>query len=139
MKNRKTETCEIHENYAHEYFNINQESPHMLMAVQAIDGKKDKIAATVHSDGSSRVQTVGKENNIRFWKLLNSFYEKTKVPVILNTSFNVRGEPVVCTPNDAYRCFMRTEMDYLVINNYLLDKKNQTLKKIDFNEKFDLD
>ena len=71
--------------------------------------------------------------------MINSFYNLTKIPILVNTSFNVRGEPIVCSPNDAYRCFMRTEMDYLVINNFLLDKNHQTLTKLDFDEKFNLD
>ena len=71
--------------------------------------------------------------------MINSFYNLTKIPILVNTSFNVRGEPIVCSPNDAYRCFMRTEMDYLVINNFLLDKNHQTLNKLDFDEKFNLD
>jgi len=71
------------------------------------------------------VQTVHKETNPRYHQLLDAFNEKTGCGVLVNTSFNVRGEPIVCTPDDAYRCFMRTEMDYLVIENILLSKKDQ--------------
>ena len=109
--------------YASEYFDINQETPHMLMAVKAKESKKKKIAATVHSDGSSRVQTVGKENNIRFWKLLNAFYEKTKIPVILNTSFNVKGQPIVNKPKEAIETFINTNIDSLIIGDFVMDKK----------------
>ena len=109
--------------HANDYFNIDQESPHMLMAVQAKDKKKEKIAATVHSDGSSRVQTVGKENNLRFWKLLKAFYDKTKIPVILNTSFNVKGQPIVNKPKEAIETFLGTNIDCLAIGDIIIDKK----------------
>ena len=108
--------------YATDYFEINQESPHMLMAVRAKDNNKKNIAATVHSDGSSRVQTVTKESNIRFWKLLNAFYEKTKIPVILNTSFNVKGQPIVNKPKEAIETFLSTNIDCLVIGDFVMDK-----------------
>jgi carbamoyltransferase len=110
--------------YANDYFNIEQESPHMLIAVQAKDSKKEKIAATVHFDGSSRVQTVGKENNLHFWKLLNAFYDKTKIPVILNTSFNVKGQPIVNKPKEAIETFLNTNIDSLVIGDIIIDKRN---------------
>ena len=141
------------------FFNIDVESPYMLHVSKINEKIKHKIPnnyydlelwerlyckrsslqAITHVDFSARVQSVDKNINFKYWSLINDFNKLTGIPVLVNTSFNVRGEPVVCTPNDAYRCFMRTEMDYLVINNYLLDKRNQTLKKIDFNEKFDLD
>jgi len=110
--------------YANDYFNIEQESPHMLIAVKAKDNKKEKIAATVHFDGSSRVQTVGKENNLHFWKLLNAFYDKTKIPVILNTSFNVKGQPIVNKPKEAIETFLNTNIDSLVIGDIIIDKSN---------------
>ncbi len=109
--------------YANDYFNIEQESPHMLMAVKAKDNKKEKIASTVHSDGTSRVQTVGKENNLHFWKLLNAFYDKTKIPVILNTSFNVKGQPIVNKPKEAIETFLSTNIDCLIIGSFIVDKK----------------
>jgi carbamoyltransferase len=71
------------------------------------------------------VQSINRETNPRFWQLISDFKKLTGYPVIVNTSFNVRGEPIVCTPEDAYKCFMRTEMDYLVMENYLFDKKEQ--------------
>ena len=75
--------------------------------------------------------TINKKLNKKFYKLLKKFYDKTNCPIIINTSFNVRGEPIVCTPKDAYLCFMRTEMDYLIMGNYLLDKKDQKPISID--------
>ena len=76
-------------------------------------------------DYSARIQTVHEETNPRYYWLLRAFEERTGCPVLVNTSFNVRGEPIVCTPEDAYRCFMRTEMDYLVVENLLLNKADQ--------------
>jgi carbamoyltransferase len=83
------------------------------------------LPAITHIDFSARVQSVNKETNPRYWALINKFKEATQCGVIVNTSFNVRGEPIVCTPQDAYKCFMRTEMDYLVINDYLFNKNEQ--------------
>ena len=90
---------------------------------------------------SARVQTVDEETNPRYYQLLRDFEEQTGCAVLVNTSFNVRGEPIVCTPEDAYRCFMRTEMDYLVIENFLLDKKDQPkwLEKDEWQNEFELD
>jgi len=78
-----------------------------------------------HLDFSARVQTVHRETNERYWKLIHAFREKTGYGLLVNTSFNVRGEPIVCSPEDSYRCFMRTEMDYLVIGDYLFSKTEQ--------------
>ena len=86
---------------------------------------RSDIPAVTHIDFSARIQTVHKETNEKYWQLLNAFKEKTGYGVILNTSFNVRGEPIVCTPEDAYRCFMRTQMDYLVLENRLFKKSDQ--------------
>jgi carbamoyltransferase len=83
------------------------------------------LPAITHIDYSARIQSVSRETNPRYWELIDEFKKLTGCGVIVNTSFNVRGEPIVCTPDDAYRCFMRTEMDYLVVGDYLLDKKNQ--------------
>ena len=74
---------------------------------------------------SARVQTVHKETNTRYWQLINAVKEITGYGIVINTSFNVRGEPIVCTPYDAYRCFMSTEIDYLVVNNFVYKKENQ--------------
>ncbi len=82
-----------------------------------------------------------KETNPKYWELINKFKERTGYGLLVNTSFNVRGEPIVCSPEDAYKCFMRTEMDYLVVGNYLLDKKAQKewKEKDDWKQEFKLD
>jgi carbamoyltransferase len=87
------------------------------------------------------VQTVGAELNSRFRKLLEAFYDKTGCPVLVNTSFNVRGEPIVESPADAYRCFMRTQMDYLVVGNYIICKEEQPelIDNVDWRTEFALD
>jgi carbamoyltransferase len=78
-----------------------------------------------HVDYSARIQTVRRETNPLYWEMIDAFRRKTGCPVIVNTSFNVRGEPIVCTPEDSYRCFMRTEMDALVLETFLLMKEEQ--------------
>lgn len=87
--------------------------------------ERSDLQSITHLDYTARVQTVHKETNPNYWKLINAFKDKTGFGVVVNTSFNVRGEPIVCTPEDAYKCFMRTEMDYLVVNNFLLKKTDQ--------------
>lgn len=130
---------------AYEYFDLVSESPYMLL-VQEVGSKHRKnmpegygelemreklytersvVPAITHVDFSARIQTVNKERNERYWKLISEFNKLTGCPMVVNTSFNVRGEPIVCTPEDAYRCFMRTEMDYLVIGNLLFNKSEQ--------------
>jgi carbamoyltransferase len=96
-----------------------------LFGVQKLHVKRSQIPAITHVDYSARVQTVHEKSNPRFHALLQRFKARTGCAVLVNTSFNVRGEPIVCTPEDAYRCFMRTEMDYLVVENYLLAKTDQ--------------
>jgi carbamoyltransferase len=86
---------------------------------------RSDVPAITHVDYSARVQTVAPETNPRYHALIKAFEDLTGYGIIINTSFNVRGEPIVCTPEDAYKCFMRTEMDYLVLGSYLLDKKEQ--------------
>ena len=86
---------------------------------------KEVTFSQLHLDYSARIQTVHKETNPNYWDLLNEFYKLTGYALVVNTSFNVRGEPIVCSPHDAYRCFMSTEMDYLVINNFIYSKKEQ--------------
>ena len=86
---------------------------------------RSKLQSITHLDFSARIQTVHKETNPLYWELINAFKKLTGYGVIVNTSFNVRGEPIVCSPYDAYRCFMSTEMDYLVINNFLYEKRDQ--------------
>ncbi|MEB8431497.1 carbamoyltransferase [Cocleimonas sp. KMM 6892] len=96
-----------------------------LFGIDKLNIPRSQIPAVTHVDYSARVQTVHPETNPRFYHLLDAFEEKTGCPVLVNTSFNVRGEPIVNTPEDAYRCFMRTEMDYLVMENILIDKTTQ--------------
>ena len=144
-----------------EFFNQETESPYMLIVAEvrekhripldpAIEGafgieklkqQRSNIPAVTHVDYSARIQTVHRETNPRFHELLSAFHQRTDCPVLVNTSFNVRGEPIVCTPEDAYRCFMRTEMDYLVIENCLLSKADQPVWKETDNwrEEFELD
>jgi carbamoyltransferase len=87
--------------------------------------KRSQIPAVTHVDGSARIQTVTRETNPLYWEIIDAFRKRTGCPVIVNTSFNVRGEPIVCTPADSYRCFMRTEMDYLVLETFVLSKERQ--------------
>ncbi|HMO81783.1 MAG TPA: carbamoyltransferase [Pyrinomonadaceae bacterium] len=128
-----------------DYFSLKTSSPYMLLVHQVKDKRRKTVPdnyadlplkkklyhlrsdlpAITHIDFSARIQTVHKETNERYWQLIEVFQRKTGYGVIVNTSFNVRGEPIVCTPEDAYRCFMRTEMDFLVIGNYLFDKTQQ--------------
>jgi carbamoyltransferase len=110
-----------------DYFELDGESPYMLLVAPV---RQKGIPAVTHVDNSARIQTLKREDNARFYVLLEVFEKLTGCPVIINTSFNVRGEPIVCTPDDAYRCLVNTEMDYLVIGNFLLDRTKQPHKKI---------
>jgi carbamoyltransferase len=143
------------------YFELDRPSPYMLLVanvkkelqremtseekqlfgIDKLNVVRSSITAVTHVDYSARVQTAHKETNPRYWQMIDRFRQLTSCPVIVNTSFNVRGEPIVCTPLDAYKCFMRTEMDYLVLGNYILDKKNQPEfhDNIDWREVFELD
>ena len=107
---------------ASKYFNIpdNISSPFMLFTFETLEQKKQKIAAVVHIDGSARLQTVKKKENPKFYKLLKFFYERTGVPLLLNTSFNRAGEPIVNTPEDALKCFLKSELDALAMEDYLI-------------------
>jgi carbamoyltransferase len=102
---------------------------------------RSRIPAVTHVDYSARIQTVSKEDSPAYHAIISEFERLTGYGVIVNTSFNVRGEPIVCTPEDAYRCFMRTEMDYLVLGPFLLDKKLQPglEEKGDWRQEFQLD
>ena len=144
-----------------DYFEIDRKSPYMLLVapvrkdirreMEATERKlfgidklnvvRSTIPAVTHVDYSARVQTVNRQDNPRYHDLIEKFREKTGCPVIINTSFNVRGEPIVCSPEDAYTCFMRTQMDYLVLENFLLDKKEQPELKEDkdWRKEFELD
>ena len=142
------------------WFDINVDSPYMLLVanvnsnkqikmtdeqlklfgIDKLNIKRSEIPAVTHVDYSARIQTVNKNTNKRYYDLISKFKEKTGCPVIVNTSFNVRGEPIVNTPTDAFNCLMGTELDYLVIGNCILDKKKQdsNLKK-DYSKEFELD
>ena len=96
-----------------------------LFGIDKLKSRRSRLPAITHVDYSARIQTVHAETNPRYHKLLKAFEDKTGCAVVVNTSFNVRGEPIVCTPEDAYRCFMRTEIDYLVIEDFVLDKREQ--------------
>jgi len=141
-----------------EWFQLDKESPYMLIVAPVRQDKRinidenkegfDKlkvkrslIPAVTHVDYSARVQTVKRQDNPLYYDMINAFYKKTGCPVIINTSFNVRGEPLVCSPEDAFRCFMRTEMDYLAMGSFLLDKKEQKPldKDIKWQKEFELD
>ena len=96
-----------------------------LFGIEKLNVARSQLPAITHVDYSARVQTVHSDTNPRYYALIKEFESLTGCAVLINTSFNVRGEPIVCSPQDAYRCFMRTEMDYLVMENFLLDKKDQ--------------
>ena len=142
------------------WFNLDVDSPYMLLVsdinfekkidmtkeqkklfgIDKLNIKRSQIPAVTHVDYSSRIQTVTRETNKSYYDLISKFKEKTGCPVVVNTSFNVRGEPIVNTPTDAFNCFMGTELDYLIIGNCILDKSKQDLRlKKDYNEKFELD
>jgi len=144
-----------------DYFEFDRESPYMLLVayvkperrravtesernlwgVDQLNVMRSDVPAITHVDYSARLQTVHEETNPRFHAMIKAFYEMTGCPVVVNTSFNVRGEPIVCTPEDAFTCFMRTEMDYLVMENFILDKKDQKelAGDIDWKKEFELD
>ena len=113
--------------YTQEYFQIKQESPHMLITCQVTGKMKEKIPAVIHVDGSCRIQTVTEENNPRFFRLLTAFKQLTGCPVLLNTSFNVKGQPIVNTPKQAIDCFQSTKIDFLAIGTYYIEKQNETV------------
>jgi len=142
------------------WFDINTDSPYMLLVshikkdkkiemteeqkklfgIDKLNIKRSEIPAVTHVDYSARIQTINKKNNKKYFDLVTKFKEKTGCPVVVNTSFNVRGEPIVNTPLDAFNCFMGTELDYLVIGNCILDKSKQNLNlKKNYKEKFELD
>ena len=143
-----------------EWFDINVDSPYMLMVsninnnkiiemtedqkqlfgIDKLNIKRSEIPAVTHVDYSARIQTVDKQTNEKYYKLIKKFKEKTNCPVLVNTSFNVRGEPIVNTPLDAFKCFMGTDLDNLAIGNCYLSKKDQNpLLKKDYTNEFELD
>jgi carbamoyltransferase len=144
-----------------DYFELDGDSPYMLLVapvrkeirremseeeqklfgLEKLHVTRSSIPAITHVDYSARIQTVDGVDNSLYYKMIKKFDEKYGCPVIINTSFNVRGEPIVCTPEDAFLCFMRTNMDYLIMENYLLDKRDQKSleKDIDWQKEFELD
>ena len=111
-----------------------------LFGIDKLNIKRSEIPAVTHVDYSSRIQTVTKETNSRYYDLISKFKEKTGCPMLVNTSFNVRGEPIVNTPTDAFNCFMGTELDYLIIGNSILDKSKQNpILKKNYTKNFELD
>jgi carbamoyltransferase len=112
----------VKEEKANEYFVLKNMSPFMLLAPKVREDKKAVIPAVTHIDGTARVQTVSKIHNPKLWKLLDTFETKTGVPVIINTSFNLKGEPIVCTPEEAINDYLKSEMDCLVLENYFVEK-----------------
>ena len=109
--------------YSKKFFYLNQSSDHMLIATKVQKSMKKKIEATVHVDNSCRVQTVDPQVNKKFYNLINNFKKLTNIPVLLNTSFNVKGQPIVNSPDDAILCFLKYRIDYLIIDNFLIKKK----------------
>lgn len=105
------------EEYAADYFHLGGASPFMTFVCRVRDDKKDAIPAVTHVDGTARIQTVSRAHNPRYWNLLTEFQALSGIPVLLNTSFNVKGEPIVCSPEDALRCFRSTDLDYVVMGN----------------------
>jgi carbamoyltransferase len=146
---------------AGDYFVLDRPSPYMLLVAPVQEWRRrplpdgyenmelydrlyhprSDIPAVTHIDYSARIQTVHRETNERFWRLINAFKERTGYGLLVNTSFNVRGEPIVCTPEDGYRCFMRTEMDFLVIGDHLFEKSEQPKwrKEDDWRREYELD
>ncbi|MGZ3726169.1 MAG: carbamoyltransferase family protein [Pseudobdellovibrio sp.] len=141
-----------------EWFDFNKTSPYMLMVApvhtdklshryttnrsgfELLNEVRSVIPAVTHIDNSARIQTVNSKTNTQLYNLLKEFEKKTKTPVLINTSFNIRGEPIVCTPQDAYRCFMGTNIDILVLENFVLMKDEQPEKnKEDYKDLFELD
>jgi carbamoyltransferase len=144
-----------------DYFVLDRPSPYMLLVIPVKEDRLTKepegyhelplydrlyhlrsdVPAITHIDYSARIQSVNKDTNPRYWQLIHEFKKQTGYGIIVNTSFNVRGEPIVCTPEDAFRCFMRTEMDYLVMGNYFFEKTKQEAIKGDdkWKEEFKLD
>ena len=147
----------VMEEHANKWFDLKTNSPYMLVVsnvskdclievknqekgLKKLEQKRSLIPAVTHVDNSARVQTVSKTNNRIYYNLINLFYQQTGCPVLVNTSFNIRGEPIVCTPEDAFRCFMGTNLDILVCENFILYKEKQNQNLItNYKNKFELD
>jgi len=144
-----------------EWFDLETDSPYMLLVadvlgkhrrklsddeeklwgIEKLNVPRSEIPAVTHVDYSARIQTVRREANPLYWEIIEAFRRRTGCPMVVNTSFNVRGEPIVCSPQDSYRCFMRTEMDCLVLETCVLDKREQPqfAEKTDWKTQFKLD
>ena len=143
-----------------DWFELDSDSPYMLLVadiakkhrrkmtneeealfgIEKLNVPRSTLPAVTHVDYSARVQTVHKETNPRYHALISAFKAKTGCPVVVNTSFNVRGEPLVCSPEDAFRCFMGTEIEVLVVGNCLLRKEDQDpALKLNYQQSFELD
>ena len=117
-------------------------TPHQktLFGIEKLNVKRSSIPAVTHVDYSARIQTVHKETNPKYHSLISEFKKITGCPVLVNTSFNVRGEPIVCSPEDAFKCFMGTDLDILVIENFILFKKDQDQSlKQNYKNKYEFD
>jgi carbamoyltransferase len=146
--------------HVNEWFELDYDSPYMLLVaniqkdlrlemtkdeeslfgINKLNIKRSSIPAVTHVDYSARIQTVHKETNPKYYALITKFNEKTDCPIVVNTSFNVRGEPIVCSPNDAFKCFMGTELDFLVVGNCILRKKHQDSSLVEnYKNKYKLD
>ncbi len=114
---------------------------HRLKGLDKLRVKRSCVPAITHVDYTARVQTVKREDNPLYYDMIKKFYDDHKCPLVINTSFNVRGEPIVCTPDEAYRCFMRTNMDYLVMGSFAVNKSKQDPAKLQVGnvEEFELD
>ena len=153
-------TPSIMKERANDWFDISQDSPYMLLVAQVksehtvqmtteqkklfgiekLNIKRSSVPAITHVDYSARIQTVSKKYNPRYYKLIKSFYDLTKCPILVNTSFNIRGEPIVCTIEDAFRCFMGTNLDILVCEDFVLFKDDQDKNLLkEYKSKFELD
>jgi carbamoyltransferase len=143
------------------YFDLDRPSPYMLLVAPVKEERRnpllnnyDKlemydrlyhlrsdVPAITHIDYSARIQSINKQTNQRFWKLIYAFKRLTCYGLLVNTSFNVRGEPIVCSPEDAYRCFMRTEMDFLIMEDCIFDKQDQPawVEQKDWRTEYQLD
>jgi len=111
-----------------------------LFGIDKLNVPRSAVPAITHVDYSARIQTVHEDTNPKYHAVITKFYEKTGCPIVVNTSFNVRGEPIICTPTDAFRCFMGTEMDVLAVGNFFLVKDGQDgALKQNYEERYELD
>ncbi|MBT5236780.1 hypothetical protein HOL63_00225, partial [Candidatus Peregrinibacteria bacterium] len=126
-----------------DYFDLDRESPYMLLVADVHPDKREEVPAITHVDGSARIQTINQKQNKKYYDLIKAFESNTGCPVIINTSFNVRGEPIVESPKDALNCFLNTYMDYLVLGNILIKKtdisQERVLSSKEYLEQFELD